>query len=486
MEKKIPLGKGLIDIALITTLDKRAIELLKTKKNLESALEQQKTFIFSFSHELRNPINSLLGNLQLVMQSEALSAKAAEMINIAKVCGEILLHNINNMLDTGKHEIGKLEVNPLPTQVHELFQRAWSIYCELLSRKKLKGQLRIEKDLPGVVKIDSQKVNQILLNLIGNSIKFTEKGSLSVTVKWLRCGEVTDKCFEPIPYDDTDEGIFEKEENVSAINTSQFSDSVPGFLGLGHDRRHTNSCAELICPAQESKGILKIIVKDTGSGMKKEALEKLFKKFSQVSEDASQRQIGTGLGLFITREICNAMKGEIRAYSKAGVGSTFVVCIPTISLPIDNVQRAGSEFINDQLTAKSLKALVADDSPFNVNLACNYFTEFGASVVSVAYNGYDAFRKYRECKLSNMQLDIVTLDIDMPVMDGRTACDKIRQFERENRLKPTIIILISGNYDKEQIDEYINPEQGHRADYFLRKPVSFTEFSRAIYNLVAH
>jgi len=327
-------------------------------------------------------------------------------------------------------------------------------------------------------------MNQILLNLIGNSIKFTQKGSISVTVKWLRYPEVIDKCFEPIPYDDIDEGLFEKEENLSTLNTTQFSDSVPGFHGLVQERKRLNSIAELSSPLQESMGVLKIIVKDTGSGMKKEALDRLFKKFSQVSEDASQRQIGTGLGLFITKEIYNARKGEIRAYSKAGVGSTFIVCIPTISLPFDTVHRAGCEFLVNQLSERKLKALAADDSPFNVNLACNYFTQFGASVVSVAYNGYDAFRKYRECRLSDVQLDIVTLDIDMPVMDGRTACDKIRQYERENRLKPTIIILISGNYDKEQVDEYINPEQGHRAHYFLRKPVSFPEFCRAVYNLV--
>jgi len=424
--------------------------------------------------------------LQLVLQGETLSSKAAEMINIAKVCGEILLHNINNMLDTGKHEIGKLEVNPISTQVNELFQRTWSIYCELLSRKKLRGQLRLAKDLPASVKIDSQKVNQILLNLIGNSIKFTEKGSITVTVNWLKYGKVNDKCFEPIPYDDTDEGIFEKEENLSAISFSQLSDSTPGFPGLlSHERR---PCVdhEIVNPVQESTGFLNIIVMATGSGMKKEALEKLFKKFSQVSEDASQRQIGTGLGLFITKEICTIMKGEIRAYSKPGVGSTFIVCIPTTSLPLDNVQKVGSELIIHQLKQKQLKALVADDSPFNVNLTCNYFTQLGASVVSVAYTGYDAFLKYKEARLSNVYIDIIAMDIDMPIMDGRTACDKIRQYERENRLKPTVILLISGNYDKEQIDEYINAEQGHRADYFLRKPVSYSEFNRAVYNLTTH
>lgn len=125
-----------INIILVKTLEKRTAELSNAKNMIEAALEQQKTFIFSFSHELPNPINSLLGNLQLVIQGgEKLSAKAQEMLNTAKVCGEILLHNINNVLDTGKNDIGKLEIHPVPTQLNELFQRTWGIYSELLDRK---------------------------------------------------------------------------------------------------------------------------------------------------------------------------------------------------------------------------------------------------------------------------------------------------------------------------------------------------------------
>jgi len=452
----------IVNIILVKTLEKKTIELSRTKSAIEAALEQQRTFIFSFSHELRNPINSLLGNLQLVLQEgSAFSPKAKEMINVAKVCGEILLHNINNVLDTGKYEIGKLEVNPTPTQLSELFQKIWGIYNELFKQKNLKSQLKLEKDLPPVISIDSQKV---LLNLIGNSIKFTNQGSISVTIKWLDCEKVSSKCFEPIPYDDVDEGLFEKEENLLAVNTRRIPQGPQNH--------------------QESKGVLKIIVKDTGSGMRKEVLDKLFQKFSQVSEDVSQRNIGTGLGLFISKEICNAMNGDIRVYSQFGKGTTFVVCIPTVSAPLNLRQRADSEAILNQLSMKNLKALVADDSPFNVNLISDYLAKFEASVVSVAYNGYNIFQKYRDCKEKNLEINIVTLDIDMPIWDGRKVCDRIREYEKEKRLKPVIIIFISGNYDKEQIEEYLNPQKGLRADCFLRKPVSFSEFHRTVYSLV--
>jgi len=458
----------------------KTAELSMAKIALENALDQQKTFIWSFSHELRNPINSLLGNLQLVLQGEHLSVKAKEMLSVAKICGELLLHNINNVLDTGKHEIGKLEVNPVPTQLQELFQRTWNIYGELLRQKELQSQLRIERSVPAVAQIDSHKMNQILLNLIGNSIKFTQKGSVTVTIKWLPSREISEKCFEPIPYDEIDEGVFEKEENLSKMNASKILESKSPFYTEVKQMKNE----ELIYPEQESKGILKIIVKDTGPGMNKEAIEKLFKKFSQVSENASQRQIGSGLGLFITKEICVAMNGEIRAYSKVGVGTTVVACIPTIAMPMNRRPRVDSQSMKSQLAEKHLKALVADDSPFNVTLVCDYLSKFDTTIVSVAYNGYDAFMKYQACKIANMQLDLVLLDIDMPVMDGKAVCDKIREYEKQHKLKPVGIILISGNYDKEQIEEYINPEKGHKADAFLRKPVSFSEFNQAVYNLV--
>jgi len=338
-------------------------------------------------------------------------------------------------------------------------------------------------------------VNQILLNLIGNSIKFTEHGSISVTIKWLS-GErkVNDKCFEPLPYDDIDEGLFEKEENLSTVNTitSKFGCCVESpsklqssFVVLSNDKKRFN-CDDVYYPKKEINGVLKIIVKDTGSGMKREALDKLFQKFSQVSENVSQRQIGTGLGLFITKEICDAMDGEIRAYSKIGVGTTFVVCLPAVALPLDDesgLQRASSKSMIARLTERRLKALVADDSPFNVSLISDYLSKFGASVVSVAYNGYDAFMKYKDSRKAHIEIDVVTLDIDMPKMDGKAACEKIRQYEKENNLKPVVIILISGNYDKEQIGDYINGSV-RKADCFLKKPVSFEDFNAAVYNLV--
>jgi len=472
----------LANLSLLRTLDRRSIELSRAKSSLETALENQRTFVFSFSHELRNPINSLLGNLQLVLQGETLSPKAMQMITVAKICGQILLHGINNVLETGKREMGKLEVNPVPTQIHEMLQRTWGIYGELLRQKKLESKLKIDQTIPPLLKIDAHKVNQVLLNLIGNSIKFTEQGSISVTCNWLETGDVKDECFEPIPYDEEEEGIFEKDENLLRMKSSKCLKPKSNMLVLKDGKNEISMIEKFVWVQEEAPGVLKIIVKDTGSGMKKEALNKLFQKFSQVSENISQRQIGTGLGLFITKEICNTMGGEIRAYSKPGVGTTFVVCIPTVALPLNPSQKIDIQSIVKCLSEKCIRAVVADDSPFNVNLISDYLSKFWGSAISIAYNGYDAVTKYKECRKANLDIDVVVLDIDMPVMNGKIACEKIRQYEKDNKLKPAMIIFMSGNYDKEQIDAYIGREKGHRADCFSKKPVSFNDFIQAIYN----
>jgi len=262
-------------------------------------------------------------------------------------------------------------------------------------------------------------------------------------------------------------------------------ESDSSYLFINNERKMFNY-DEIEYSEEEARGVLKIIVKDTGCGMKKESLEKLFKKFSQVSDNADQRQIGTGLGLFITKEICKAMSGDVRAYSKPGIGTTFIVCLPVVTIPVQNrAERA--ENIVERLKERKIKAMVADDSPFNVSLTCNYLNKIGGTVVSVAYNGYDAYMKYRESRKAGIEVDVVCLDIDMPIMNGRLVCEKIRQFEKEiGLLNGVVIVLISGNYAREEVEKDIGTGTGRerKADWFLKKPVSYEDFNSAMYDLV--
>ena len=470
---------------IVRGMNKNTKDLAYAHKKTEELLDQQKTFIFSFSHELRNPLNSLLGNLQLILMS-TISDQTRTMVKTSQICAELLLQLVNNILDIGKCDIGKLEVNQAPTEVHGLFQRIWTVSSQLITNKKLRSHIKIERKVPLTLMLDSHRLNQMMMNLIGNAIKFTDTGSVSVTVQWLAHSSVNDESFEPVPYNDMDEGIFEKEENLYMLSmgSGDYLQQPDKYFMLSQKSYEAlRDRAE--CPEQTCEGILKIIVKDTGSGMDQAALGKLFGKFSQVSNDVHKRQIGTGLGLYITKEICKKMGGDVRAYSKPNSGSTFIICIPTVSVvnsgssPLERTQTRKISKIHD----KKLNAIVADDSPLNVNIISDFFKKISTTVIRTADNGLDAFNKYKESIEAGVVIDIITLDIDMPIMNGKIACEKIRGYERQKGIIPTTIMLISGNYDEGQVKECLDSNSTRRADCFLRKPLLFEEFSSAVYRL---
>ena len=263
------------------------------------------------------------------------------------------------------------------------------------------------------------------------------------------------------------------------MRNGDYLEQPGGYLTI--NQQSSALSQERISPIEtrRSEGVLKIIIRDTGAGMNHAALEKLFQKSSQVSEDVHRRQIGTGLGLYITKEICKKMNGDVRAYRRLGTGSTFVICIPTVSVYHDSsvdLDRTPSMRIQ-RINEKNLIALVADDSPLNVNMVCEYFKKISANVVDTASNGLDAFSKYKQNVEEGVMIDIVTLDIDMPKMNGILACRKIREYEKEKGIKPSTIMLISGNYDEDQVNECLDKDREGVVDYFLRKPMIFEEFS---------
>jgi len=237
-------------------------------------------------------------------------------------------------------------------------------------------------------------------------------------------------------------------------------------------------------PCSETKGILKVVIKDTGCGMAKKDLTKLFQKFSQVGDDVSKKQIGTGLGLYISKEICKNLGGEIRVYSKQKIGTTFIVCLPTVALPVacqSQLHVSLYGIIIPKIKEKCLKAIVADDSPFNVNVVCHFYSKLGVEVIAKATNGQMAYDKYMEKLRMGIQVDIVALDIDMPVMNGKEALEKIRETERRVGVKPAIIMLISGNYEEENLSNLLDGKNVNKADFFLRKPLIFDEFCWNLY-----
>jgi len=452
------------------------LKLLLVDKQ-KSEVENQKTFLLSFSHELRNLLNSLTGNVKLA-SLENLSERAKELLLNADVCGELLLHLVNNILDTGKVEIGELEITPAPTRIFDTFERIWGVCSELIKRKGLNGHMLIENNIPSVMLTDHYRLTQIFLNLVGNAIKFTESGSINMNIEWIDGKVVVDeKCFQPYPFndsDDQDEGIFEKKQLFHVLSQNLVT------LSIANRRINRN----LLKKSSRSSphGILKVVVRDTGCGMPKDSIDKLFQKFTQLTSDASKKKLGTGLGLFITRQICQRMNGQIRVFSKEGKGTSFIFCIPVTCGPPETDHSMDLMSIERLISSKRFSAMLVDDLAFNHTILSNYLDRLKIEVKDIAKNGLEAYQKYKRQAERKDRPHIVTMDLNMPIMDGKESAMKIRQFEADKGLDPCFLVIISGNCTDSETRECLDKNGKIRADGFLKKPVNVEDLLRVIGN----
>jgi Signal transduction histidine kinase len=222
------------------------------------------------------------------------------------------------------------------------------------------------------------------------------------------------------------------------------------------------------------KGILKIIVSDTGCGIEKDALDRLFEKFSQFNNEQIKRQCGSGLGLYITKHIIDKMNGRIEAFSKLGMGTTFIIGIPTYSPSSFMPEYAEKEIVN-QLIPRELKVIVVDDTDFNISLLQSYLDKINAKIIFAAKNGAETYRHCASCLESNIRVDLLISDIDMPIMDGKALCRKIRKHEAEHKLSRMPIIIISGNDSIVDINKLLDTNGECQADYFVKKPLTCSD-----------
>jgi len=284
-------------------------------------LKSREVFLASFTHELRNSLNSLNGNVSLAVL-ENQDNRISEYLKNAQICGEILQQLINNILDSAKADYGKIEISNRRTTVPEMMNKVWIITKELIRKKGLSGHIFISEKTPSTLMLDSYRIIQVLLNLITNAIKFTDEGGISIRVKWFDKAKMGEETFGPSPYSDEDEGVFQKDENIDWIKAK---------------RKDYSNCDKnnLFDPLNKisvqdhfGKGVLQIMVRDTGTGIPSKALPFLFSKYYQAG-GLENRQKGTGLGLWISKNIIQSMKGDIRVYSKEKVGTTFIICLET-------------------------------------------------------------------------------------------------------------------------------------------------------------
>ena len=509
----------------------RALE--EINKTLQEMLAEKESFILRFSHEIRNPLNSLLGNVELCHESPTLSQEDRKMLQDAKISGEILLQLLNNILDSAKISTKRLEVNIQMHEVRRLCEDLWVTCSDMIGKAKLFGSLAINFNVPSQIEFDELRMRQIVMNLLTNAIKFTHKGFINTFIDFVDTNEampsiqdmkpryfgVAQQEFDKILLtSSSDDFSFQEfpshKHEILTLNTKKFRhqvrllkeeeqkinfkvesyetrplkvfgrNSTSSFISspLLPNHKKKDSCAH----AEVREGYLRIEIVDSGCGIKEEDLKNVFKPFEKnyttTTAVSSDRQIGAGLGLWITKELVELMGGKIEIYSKPNVGTCLVIMIKTKSgnnspRQDENKSRAKTE---DQKNSFSHEkgVLIVEDIAYNQEVNRKLIQKCGINHITVASNGLEALELFRS-KGENY-FDAILTDLDMPIMDGKTSTKLIREHERKLNWKPVKIIVLTGYSEAATQQEMLNPTGPYRANSFLSKPSSFESIMKAL------
>lgn len=291
-----------------------AYQLIEAKRKAEDANRAKSEFLANMSHEIRTPMNAILGFSEVLLETVDDSTSRNHLETILH-SGRSLLHLINDLLDLSKIEAGRLKLEPANVNLEVLIHEIVRLFEHDLTKKRLEISVRYSPGLPKSFLIDDLRFRQIMVNLIGNAVKFTHKGRITLEVE----GTITDP-----------------EENLLDLD---------------------------------------VRVIDTGIGVSKLDQETIFESFSQASFGENRKYGGTGLGLAISRKLAHSMNGEIRMTSQLGVGSTFTLSMHQVPSVSDEVRSdAGASFI-DKIRFKPATLLVADDIEINIQLICSYLKD---------------------------------------------------------------------------------------------------------------
>jgi len=434
------------------------------------AMEAKDRFISMISHEIRNPLNTLKGSVDYLIQVEN-NPNHMKVLKNAQLSGEILLNLVNNILDAAKLKSDKIEIHQSDTNAVGIVKKVFAVNSELLREKKLIVKAHIDEKLPHNIWIDSSRLLQVLLNLMSNAVKFTPKGGkIEIYAQWCSAQENKENLLKPIVQLESIVDELRREEETSDIQEMSFDtriqyndkfNKIPKYDVRMGSREH---CELILSPERDLwelnrisipssngpmrigevlsryAGYLKVQIIDTGSGVAAHEIPKLFGMFEQATEHTRNVHGGSGLGLWICKQICQKMNGDITLYSELGKGTSFVFYIPVQR----NTQSSQALPIPIQVK-KKLKALVVDDFLTNRYIHQLLLEQQGVQVVTAA-DGREAVEKY---KAQGNVFNLILMDVNMPVMDGFTAAKKIRDWEIENKKKETDIYFVTGEYFNE-------------------------------------
>lgn len=411
-------GRGVLaSFEDVTLLEQKKVELSKSKEEAVAANEAKSSFLANMSHEIRTPMNAILGFADVLRRGLAGDEEErSRYLDTIHSSGRHLLDLINDILDLSKVEAGKLDVEMTECPVHQILSETVQVLGVKAKEKSISLTYSSEGPVPKSIQSDPTRLRQIVTNLTGNAIKFTDEGGVTLTSR---------------------------------------------VVGEGADAR------------------LEIDVADSGIGMTPEVAARIFQPFVQADASTTRKFGGTGLGLAISKNFTEALGGELTVTSVPGKGSTFRAAIAAANADPRDEWVTAEQFEADRKSSKASgdtrswklpnrRILVVDDGEANRKLLQLVLGKAGLRV-DVAENGQIAIDMVADAQLKNDAFDLVFMDMQMPVLDGYAATAQLR--ERGDRIP---VVALTGNAMKG--DEQKCLDAGCTG--FLSKPVDLDELLR--------